>query len=407
MFVLPVTIQKGQNFDQGTRDPSPFFSEYGRAMLADAGTSIFSTEPIIYGAVRQEDLPVRRWNRAIHEAFTTHSPKDVQYEMDVLGRPELRLALASFLNCNQATPCSPDEIVVFNMSFNALSLFCRIFLEPGDTIAVENPGFGGMRDVAAFLNLDILPVQLDSEGLSLEALRASAKSIKMVYVTPNHQEPGGVTMTLTRRKELLKWAQASGAIIIEDEYDGLFHYGTTMPPSIKSLDTKGNVIYLGSFWQILYPLTTLCFAAIPVCFIEALLSAKRHTSSLTESQSQVALAQMLTDGYLQKHMRKLERSFGAKRRALLYELKRILGTRIILPTTSGGLTVMASFIDYDDSQILEAARAANLALIPTSKFYCEGTTRALGEFLIYFAGLEEEQVAKKVKNFVAQLNNPN
>jgi GntR family transcriptional regulator/MocR family aminotransferase len=193
-------------------------------------------------------------------------------------------------------------------------------------------------------------------------------------------------------------------LIIEDDYDGLFHYGATMPPSLKSMDTQDNVIFLGGFWQLLYPLTTLCFAAVPHSFIGVLQSAKRYTVSLTENMAQLALAEILNDGYLQKHARKLERQFGDRRRAVTFELKRTFGSRIFVPSRTGGLSMMVQFADYSDRAILASAKKANLPIGSTDAYYLQNENRTPGEFLIWFVGMEETSVRKTIENFAKSLN---
>jgi GntR family transcriptional regulator/MocR family aminotransferase len=378
-------------------------SNYSIKLMAESASQTFAPEPVIYGVVPKDCLPFKRWKTATQKNAEPLSFSELRYETAVLGHPDLRGAIAAFLNRSGGIPCTKDEVAIFNIPFNAVALICRLFLEPGDVIAMEEPGYGGVRDVAAYLGFDILPVPLDAEGISVDYIKNCGKRIKLIYVTPNHQEPTGLTMTLSRRKDLLSWAQRNNALIIEDDYDGLFHYGATMPASLKSMDTQDNVIYLASFWQLLYPLTTLCFAIIPYSFVDLLQRAKRNTASLTENFAQLALAEILDDGYLQKHVRKLERQFAVSRSSLIYELKHHFGARVELPNKTGGLTIMARFSGYLDANLIDCARQAKLALASTELFYFDRTKRAPGEFLIYFAGLEESGMRKTVKSFFALL----
>jgi GntR family transcriptional regulator/MocR family aminotransferase len=390
-----------------TPDSSPLaldrLSRYGNHMLSIPGEHFFSLDPVTIGAVPKECLPIRRWKLATQRASEPLSVRDLQYEVAVLGRPELRSAASAYLNRAKGIACTAEEIVVFNISFTAMSLICRLVMDPGEVIAVEEPGYGGAREVADYLGLEILRIPIDADGMSIEALEKAPKKIKMIHVTPNHQEPTGVTMTLARRRQIVAWAQRNKVMIIEDDYDGHLHYGATMPPSLKSMDTQDNVIFLGGFWQLLYPLTTLCYAAVPYSFIGVLQSAKRHTVSLTENLAQLALAEILNDGYLQKHTRKLERLFGERRRAVIYELKRTFGARVHVPPYSGGLNMMAQFIDYPDKILLGAAKMTNLPLGASDAFYFDKKMRKSGEFLIWFAGMEESTVRKTIENFAKYL----
>jgi GntR family transcriptional regulator/MocR family aminotransferase len=394
---VPTSVPHSSAIDQNR------LSTYSVKLFSEASTQFFSDEPVIYGAVPKECLPFRRWKTAAQRNTEPLSFRELWYESAVLGHPQLRKAISAFLNRSSGIHCTLDEVAVFNIPFNALALICRLFLEPGDTIAMEEPGYGGVRDVAAYLGFDILPVPLDAEGISVDYIKRCGKPIKLVYVTPSHQEPTGLTLSLSRRKELMSWAQKNNALIIEDDYDGLFHYGQATPAPLKSMDTQDNVIYLASFWQILYPLTTLCFVVIPYSFIDLLQRAKRNTASLTENLAQLALAEILDDGYLQKHIRKLERQFGGSRRTLIYELKRHFGAEVDLPAKTGGLTIMARFSGYADENLTAAARKANLGLASTAPFYSARTNRQRGEFLIFFAGLDQSQIRKTVETFSSLL----
>jgi GntR family transcriptional regulator/MocR family aminotransferase len=380
-------------------------SAYGLQFLPDVESEDVSKSgaPVVFSAVPPQFLPIRRWRIAAQKTTETVSSREPLYDLAVLGRPELRGALSSFLNHNRGIPCVPEEVAVFNVSFNALALICRLFMEPGDVIAMEEPGYGGVREVAFYLGLKVQPIPVDKNGMIVDLLESSARSIKMVYVTTNHQEPTGITMTLARRKQLLAWAQRNNATIIEDDYDGLFHYGTRLPPSLKSMDVQDNVIYLSSLWQVLYPLTTLCFALIPLPLLDIIRQAKQRTVSLTESSQQLALAELLNDGYLQKHARKLEREFTSRRQTLIYELKRALGPRVDLPSQTCGLTLMARFEVYGDEAIKMASQQAELPMVATDVLYGDSRNRSPGEWSIYFPGLDARSIRKAVQSFVATL----
>jgi GntR family transcriptional regulator / MocR family aminotransferase len=378
-------------------------SSYARRFVGEVLPPVSAAEPVLFSAVPKQFLPIRRWKDAVRRTSEGVSSREPLYAKAVLGRPELREALSAFLSRTRGIAAVADEIAVFNVSFSALALTCRVFLEPGDVIAMEEPGFGAVREVTSYLGLEVLPVQLDAEGLSLDALQRSEKRVKAVYVTANHQQTTGATMSLARRKQLLTWAQRNNALIIEDDFDGLFHYGTKLPPSLKSMDAQDNVIYLASFWQVLYPLTTLCFAIFPLPFVEIVQHAKSKTMSLTESASQLALSEMLDDGYLQKHIRKVEGELAVRRRALIYELKAAFRNRISLPSYTCGLTLLARFQGYSDNDLMEAAHKAALPMTSTSADYGRIENRVAGEWQIYFAGLEEQSIRKTVLHFARLL----
>jgi GntR family transcriptional regulator/MocR family aminotransferase len=284
------------------------------------------------------------------------------------------------------------DIAVFNISFTAFSLILRLLLDAGDTIGIEEPGFGGIKNAAAYHDLVVLPLPLDDEGLIVDTLERADPSPKVVYVTSNHQEPTGRTLSLARRKQLLDWAERTDAWIIDDDYDGFFHYGKSMPPPLKTLDQHDRVLHFGTFWQLLYPLTTLGYLVVPKKLMAVLGKAKMQTEGITETFPQLALADMLDTGYLQKHARKVESIFAPKRRTLIYELKRTFGQRVSIEQQSGGITCLVTFRDLQMKQLVFAAKTAGLPLVSTAPLYVGAAPE--GECVIYFPGLGTEAEIK-------------
>jgi GntR family transcriptional regulator/MocR family aminotransferase len=392
-----------------TRDPSKSeldferLSSYAKATLARADDAPGGTDLAVFTAAPAEFLPVKRWRLAMQKTAESLSSRDIQYREAVLGQPELRSAIATYMSRGRGIPCTTDEVAIFNVSFQAMEVIFRLFLKPGDVIAVEEPGYGGVKEAAKYLNIEFLPVPLDAEGISMEPIENAGERVKLVYVNTTHEEPTGVTMSLQRRKQLLEWAKKNSALIIEDDFDGHMQYGARIPQRLKALDTEDRVIYLASFWQFLYPLTTLCFVVVPPAFMSVLQDAKRHTMSISDSAGQLTLADVLTDGFFQKHIQKMERDFSARRQAMIAALRQMFGTDVFLPTQTCGLTIMVRFLKHTDDQVVEAAQKAGLPLATTEPLYVDRSLRKSGEFQVYFVGLDEESTAHAVSNFHAHL----
>ncbi len=370
-------------------DPSRL-SHYANAVSVTQSHAIAPDFPTFnYGGVPRESLPINRWRQLMQLRTIPSEFRKLSYSMEVQGREELRQALSSYLNTGKGLSTKPSEIAIFNISFSATSLICRLLLEPGDLVAVEDPGFGGIKNVAEYLGLGIYPVPLDNQGLMVSKLSEAPAPVKLVYVTPDHQDPSGVTMSLERRKSLLSWAVKNGAWIIEDNYDGFLNYGGRLPPSLKSMDQNDSVIYLSTFWQMLYPLNTICYLVVPQLLMPVLLKSKVQTESLTEAILQLTLADIISDGFLQKHARKLERLFGSKLRALICELQKRLGSEVKIQSQFGGLTCLMRTQTWVESEVLEAASVVAFPLTSLANHYYDKAPG--GEFLIYFPGLPDEE----------------
>ena len=397
-----VADHAGDNFVQKNINPTRLSAYAARLTVEDAHAISPDFPALNYGSVPPHALPIRRWRELVQTHSHPAAVRHLRYDMEVLGRGELRKALSNYVNRVKEIACTPDEITVFNISFTSFSLICRLLLNPGDLIAIEEPGFGGIKNVASYHGFEVYPVPLDEDGLVVETLDKSARPIKLIYVSPDHQEPTGKTMPIDRRKQLIAWAQKNGAWIIEDDYDGFFHYGQHLPPSLKSLDNGEHVIYFGSFWQLLYPLTTVCFVVLPAKLMPIVGKSKIETEGMTEAMLQLALADMIESGYLQKHARKLERAFAVKVRTLMFLLKQAFGKDIQVATHSAGLTLMLQFNGWPDGAISEASKTAHLPMMSTAYYYHgKGTP---GEFLLYFPGLgDEREIKLAVEVFAAAL----
>jgi GntR family transcriptional regulator/MocR family aminotransferase len=392
--------------ENGASDPAgPNISRYGMAIVESAEPySIAPDFPSLnYGGIPAHCLPLKRWREHMQERVLQASVRSLHYEREVMGRDELRQALSSYLNRGKGLKCHPADIVIFNVTFYANSLLCRLLLNPGDVIAVEEPGFNGIKNLALFEGFEIYPVPLDHDGLSIQALSQSLKPVRLIYTMPNHQEPTGLTMSMHRRKQLLAWAEKNNAWIIEDEFDSFFHYGKPELPTLKSMDRSGRVIYFGTFWQLLYPLTTLCFMVPPPAILPLLGKSKVQTEGITEPTVQLAVSDLLETGFLQRHVRRLERQFAAKRRSLMYEFKRVFGDKVRVSRVTGGTTILISFSDFTEELLAKTAAAVGLPLLTTRYFYY-GENYPAREFVVYFPGFtDDREVRRIVEAFYAGL----
>ena len=406
-FVLPVKHKPVRNETNAAElnELCEHISPYALSMLKRARYHPISPDfhALNYGGVPKDCLPLHRWRELIRNRCKPSEFKNMQYDMEPLGKAELREALSDYLNKTKQIACTEYDIAIFNISFNAIALLSRLLMRENDVLAIEDPGFGGVKNVASYHNIQTLPISLDQSGMKVEELYKAKGRVKMVYVTPDHQDPTGITMSLSRRKELLKWAQENNAWIIEDDYDGFFNYGKALPPSLRSMDDSGRVIYLSTFWQVLYPLTTICFLVVPPSLMPILEQSKIQTEGVSETLIQLVLADILKDGYLQKHTRKLEKTFKQKRNILMHELKLALQADITVQSQSGGVTCLFHYSNQSEKDVLKAARIAGLPLISISDHYL--AKRKRGEFLVYFPGLssDKDQMKSVVKEFSTYL----
>lgn len=378
-------------------------SALGRLYLEDKVLHPFLADftKLNYGAIPRDFLPIRHWRELMQSYSKPAYFRNLQYEMEVLGRSELREAISLYLNRTKNFLCSPKQIAIFSISVGAVELLCRLLLQPGDLIAVENPGFGAIKNIAGYHNLEIAPIGLDQEGLIVDQLDTLPRRPKLVYITPNGQDPSGVSLSMRRRIALIEWCKRHRVWIIEDDFDGFFLHNKAKLPSLASLDSADNVIYVSTFWQVLYPLTTTSFVVAPKNLIALLERSKAQTHGIPETMVQLALSEMLTNGFLQKHIQKLEKIIGGRLRAFMYHAKNTLAEYITFESHFGGLNCLTKIHGFSSNVVLEAAEKAKLPLVDIKHCYlgdCEGN-----EYLVNFAALSEEQSKACMEAFAQRL----
>ena len=230
----------------------------------------------------------------------------------------MRGAIARYVAFSRAVACGWDDVLVTQGAQQALDLIARVVVRPGDVVAVEDPGYPPARAAFASLGATVIGVPVDAQGLVTERLPDDAR---LVYVTPSHQFPLGMPMTLDRRVALLEWAQRRRAVIIEDDYDGEFRFEGRPVESLKSLDRTGLVAYVGTFSKTIFPELRIGYAIPPRALRGALTKAKQivdwHTCTLT----QAALARFMLEGDFARHLKRVQKHYDARRKMLIAHLR--------------------------------------------------------------------------------------
>jgi GntR family transcriptional regulator/MocR family aminotransferase len=230
--------------------------------------------PFSVGQVAFSQFPTQLWSRLVVRHSRSLDATSLYYG-DVMGSENLREAIATYLRTARAVHCEAHQIMIVSGSQQALDISARVLLDPGDHVWLENPGYGFARDVLATTGCSFVPVPVDNEGLDVAAGIKRCRKARAVYVTPSHQFPLGVTMSASRRLQLLDWAQSSGAWIIEDDYDGEYRYGSMPIASLHGLDNNARVVYIGTFIKVLFPSLRLGYVVIPPDLINRFLAARR------------------------------------------------------------------------------------------------------------------------------------
>lgn len=376
-------------------------SQIARRMIFSNAIEAYDSElhpELNYSGAALDQLPSVKWRESIARAARS-SPQS--YEMDCFGYLRLREAIAAYLNRSRGIKCGAGQIVLFSSAQAALDLLARLFLNPGDCAVVENPGFPGARRCFALNGADLHAIPVDEQGFQSERLSSAPEHAKLVYLTPYHHDPLGVSMSTERKRKALCWANEKNAMIVEDDFDSEYRYGDKPALPLFAMDQNETVIYLSSFWKLLFPLLRLGFLVVPPSLVPLLRNARALTERDFHSVEHEALALFIEEGHLERQIRKSRTAYSKRREMLVSSLYSFLGRQFRISPASAGMHLVISFpAEFSADQIERWAEESSLPMVPSAPYYLGGLIR--NEFLLPFAHLEETEIARSVEKF-AQL----
>ncbi|MBK1789422.1 MocR-like pyridoxine biosynthesis transcription factor PdxR [Prauserella cavernicola] len=318
---------------------------------------------------------------------------------DPAGHAGLRHALARHIGLSRAVRADADDIVITNGVQQALDLVARVVLEPGDRVAVEQPGYPPARLLFTSLGLDVAGVPVDSEGLRVDAI---PEGTRLVLVTPSHQFPLGMPMSLHRRLTLLDWARRHRAVVVEDDYDSEFRFGGRPIDSLRSLDESGHVVYVNSFSKVMLPSLRTGFLVAPAPLREALRTAKYVTDWSTTEITQAALARFVDDGRFARHVRRMRAEYEARHTLITTTLRRDFADRLEVVPSSAGLHITAHVTAHatgDVGATVTRARAAGVAVQSLAEVADDPAARP--GLVLGYGAIETSRIAEGLRRLAA------
>jgi GntR family transcriptional regulator/MocR family aminotransferase len=273
--------------------------------------------PFRIGVPAINEFPSEIWGRIAADRARKFGPW-LKKEADRRGYRPLREAIAEYLRTSRGVRCAAEQIVVVSGIQQALDLLARLLLKKGDPIWMEDPGYFGARIAFDNVGARLIAVPVNEEGLSVTTGMKICPDARGAYVTPAHQFPLGVTMSLERRMALLRWASRSGAFVIEDDYDSEYRFEGPPLPALQSLDHHSSVLFIGSFSKTLFPALRVGYVVLPAPLIDSFLGLRYRTDFRNSSFDQAVLCDFIADGHLARHLRRM-RSLYSERLATLKE----------------------------------------------------------------------------------------
>jgi GntR family transcriptional regulator/MocR family aminotransferase len=258
-------------------------------------------------------------------------------EADGRGYRPLRDAIAEYLRASRGVRCTSEQIMIVSGIQQALDLLARLLLKQHDPVWMEDPGYFGASIAFGNVGAKIIAVPVDEEGLSVSAGRTLCPHAKGVYLTPAHQFPLGVTMSLERRMAILNWASRAGAFVIEDDYDSEDRFEGQPVPALQSLDHHASVIFIGSFSKTLFPSLRLGYVVLPPSLADYFLAFRYRTDFRNSTFDQAVLCDFIVDGHLARHLRRMRNLYAGRLAALIEGSKQYLSGLLELSDVRAGL----------------------------------------------------------------------
>ncbi len=309
----------------------------------------------------------------------------------VLGHPALRDAIADYLQVSRGVRASGQHVVIVSGAQEALDLVGRLLLDPGDRAAVEDPGYPGAAAIFAASGATVVSIGIDADGAMVPT--AGDPPPRLVYLTPAHQCPLGVTMSLERRLAFLDWARRTSTMLVEDDYDSEYRYGGRPVPALHGLDRHGRVIYVGTFNKVLAPGLRLGYLVLPEALVDRVAALKSIATRHAPVLEQLVLLDFLAEGHFGRHLRRMRETYAERLQALHGAVARDLAPWLTLSTIEAGLQTVG-WLDggWRDAGAARAARAAGVDVVALSR-YCR-ELRCRPGLLLGFGAVDPVEIAR-------------
>jgi GntR family transcriptional regulator/MocR family aminotransferase len=338
-------------------------------------------------------FPSELWAQAV--ARRARDERLLLADGDARGYPPLCGAVAEYLRASRGVSCSAEQVVILPSTQQLLDLMARLVLDSGDAVWIEDPGYRGARAAFEAVGASVVPVPVDEAGLVVESGVRRAPNARLVYVTPSHQAPLGVTLSLERRMALLEWARERGRFVIEDDYDSEYRYESRPLPALQGLDRDGLVVHTGTFSKTLLPSLRLAYAVVPERLLDRFLAAKAIADRFTPPLLQAALADFIDHGHFGRHLRRMRELYAERRAALLDALASELAGAVAVVGASAGLELSVRLEPgVDDAQVARDLAAAGLEVQALSRHAIEPLAR--GGLMLGFAPFSPARLRKAV-----------
>jgi GntR family transcriptional regulator/MocR family aminotransferase len=334
------------------------------------------------------------WRKSSARVFRSLAHDHFGYS-DPRGSPELRKAICDYLRAARAVQCEPEQIVVTAGTQHAIDLVIRVLLKNELQAWIEDPGYSLTRQALIAAGVKVSPIAVDAQGIDVGAGIRSAPKARAVFVTPSHQFPTGVVLSMTRRLELLNWARETNAWIVEDDYASEFRYGGRALASLQGLDERERVIYVGTLNKALFPGLRLGYAVVPPALLKAFITARYLVDRQPSSLAQAVVADFIEEGHFAAHIRRMRLQYRDQRDVLVAALRHRLGNEMTVDPPDQGMHLVAYLRrGLKDIAIERSGRDHGVIVRAMSRLYAAAPPRSA--LVIGFSGYPRQIIPPAV-----------
>jgi GntR family transcriptional regulator / MocR family aminotransferase len=364
--------------------------------IATAAQLPASSPPIAFrrGLPAIDQFPLALWSRIVSRCSQKTKSGDLNYT-EPQGSFAFRCTIAEYLRNFRAVKCDPEQIFVVSGSQQGLQLIAHALLNEGDPVCMEDPGYPGALSAFLAVGANVLPVPVDDEGMDVNKAIQFGQAPKLIYVTPSHQFPLGVTMTLGRRLSLLDWAEKTPGCVIEDDYDSEFRFVSRPLSSLQGLCPE-RVIYVGTLSKAMFPSLRLGYVILPKTLVPAFSDSRRSNDFCPPFLTQAAMNEFILEGHFARHLRRMRALYAQRQSAMLAALTREFGNLVQISNTDTGMDLVLWLPkSINDANASQLASKAGILTMPMSLFYSAAPRR--GGLFLGFGAINESEIKEGAK----------
>jgi GntR family transcriptional regulator/MocR family aminotransferase len=357
--------------------------------------------PFQMGLPALDAFPRKIWARLSARCVRAMQPSHMAHP-SVYGLQGLRAEIAAYLQVSRGINCSPSQVFVTSGYRHTMALIGHALLKAGDRVWVENPGYPPTRQLLAHMHMAAVPVPVDQEGMVISKGIKMAPSARAAVVTPAHQSPLSVSLSLPRRLALLDWATRNNAWVIEDDYDGEYRYISRPLPALKSLDRDGRVLYAGTFSKVLFPSIRLAYLVVPETQVERFEQISQVFAGGSPELTQAIVTSFITEGHFARHIQRMRKLYAERRQATVAGLESVLGDHMRIDVQPGGMHLILRMQGQQSDRSLTARMREEGLYAEALTDWAMGSGAASG-LLLVFTNIDSKDTAENLGRRILKL----